>query len=77
LVYYYSYLLSKKLKPSTKPQDQPSGNREFIRRDPDGYKLMIFKRKRRMRLFEPDKIISAYNIKLLTPNSHNQESIRS
>ena len=37
-------LLSKGLKPSTKPQDQPWGNREFILRDPDGYNLVIFKR---------------------------------
>jgi catechol 2,3-dioxygenase-like lactoylglutathione lyase family enzyme len=38
-------LLAKGLKPSTKPQDQPWGNREFILRDPDGYNLVIFKRK--------------------------------
>jgi uncharacterized glyoxalase superfamily protein PhnB len=29
----------------TKPQDQPWGNRELILRDPDGYNLVIFKRK--------------------------------
>jgi len=38
-------LLSKGMKPSSKPQDHPRGNREFILRDPDGYKLVIFKRK--------------------------------
>jgi catechol 2,3-dioxygenase-like lactoylglutathione lyase family enzyme len=42
---FHKYLLSKGLKPSTKPQDQPWGNREFILRDPDGYNLVIFKRK--------------------------------
>ena len=42
---FYKDLLSKRLKPSTKPQDQPWGNREFILRDPDGYNLVIFKRK--------------------------------
>ena len=43
--HFHAFLLSKKLKPSTKPQDQPWGNREFIIRDPDGYNLVIFKRK--------------------------------
>jgi len=42
---FHKGLLSKGLKPSSKPQDQPWGNREFILRDPDGYKLVIFKRK--------------------------------
>jgi catechol 2,3-dioxygenase-like lactoylglutathione lyase family enzyme len=42
---FYKYLLSKKLKPSSEPKDWPWGNREFVIRDPDGYKLVIFKRK--------------------------------
>ena len=42
---FHKELLSKSLKPLTKPQDQPWGNREFILRDPDGYSLVIFKRK--------------------------------
>lgn len=42
---FHKDLLSKGLKPATKPQDQPWGNREFILRDPDGYNLVIFKRK--------------------------------
>jgi catechol 2,3-dioxygenase-like lactoylglutathione lyase family enzyme len=42
---FHQYLLSRKLKPLTKPQDEPWGNREFILRDPDGYNLVIFKRK--------------------------------
>ncbi len=41
---FHKELLSKGLKPSTKPQDQPWGNREFILHDPDGYNLVIFKR---------------------------------
>ena len=42
---FHQYLVSKKLKTGSKPQDQPWGNREFILRDPDGYNLVIFKRK--------------------------------
>jgi catechol 2,3-dioxygenase-like lactoylglutathione lyase family enzyme len=42
---FHQDLLAKGLKPSTKPLDQPWGNREFILRDPDGYNLVIFKRK--------------------------------
>ena len=42
---FHKFLLSKKLKPSTKPQDTPFGNREFMIQDPDGHRLVIFKRK--------------------------------
>lgn len=42
---FYKNLISKGLKPSSKPRDWPWGNREFVIRDPDGYKLVIFKRK--------------------------------
>ena len=42
---FYEYVISKKLKPATKPQDQPWRNREFLLRDPDGYNLVIFRRK--------------------------------
>lgn len=42
---FHAHLLSKGIKPLTRPQDQPWGNREFILRDPDGYRLVIFKRK--------------------------------
>lgn len=38
-------MLALGLKPSSEPTDQPWGNREFVIRDPDGYKLVIFKRK--------------------------------
>jgi catechol 2,3-dioxygenase-like lactoylglutathione lyase family enzyme len=42
---FHQYLVSNKIKTLTKPQDQPWGNREFMLRDPDGYHLVIFKRK--------------------------------
>jgi catechol 2,3-dioxygenase-like lactoylglutathione lyase family enzyme len=41
---FHRGLLSKGLKPAGKPEAQPWGNREFVIRDPDGYKLVIFKR---------------------------------
>ena len=41
---FHKSLRAKGLKPSGDPQNSPSGNREFILRDPDGYKLVIFKR---------------------------------
>jgi lactoylglutathione lyase len=42
---YYNKLLKKGLKPLSEPQDYPWGSREFVVRDPDGYKLVFFKRK--------------------------------
>ena len=42
---FYDHLVAQKIKPAAKPQDQPWGNREFLVRDPDGYSLVIFKRK--------------------------------
>lgn len=41
----YKDVVSKGLKPSSEPRDWPWGNREFVIRDPDGYKIVIFKRK--------------------------------
>lgn len=41
----YKELLSLGLKPSSEPQNMSWGNREFILRDPDGYKIVLFKRK--------------------------------
>jgi hypothetical protein len=41
---FHKALLSKGLKPSSEPRDY-AGNREFVLRDPDGYRLVIFKRK--------------------------------
>jgi catechol 2,3-dioxygenase-like lactoylglutathione lyase family enzyme len=42
---FHKELLAKGLKPAGEPRDWPSGNREFILRDPDGYNLVFFKRK--------------------------------
>src|SRR5690242_11977498 len=42
---FHQDLVSNGIRPRTQPQDQPWGNREFILRDPDGYNLVIFKRK--------------------------------
>lgn len=39
---YYKELLAKGLKPSSDPRNWPWGNREFVIRDPDGYKLVFF-----------------------------------
>ena len=41
---FYKGLLSKGLKPSSEPRDWPWGNREFVIRDPDGYKLVFFQK---------------------------------
>ena len=41
---FHKDLLSMGLKPASEPQ-VTRGNREFIIHDPDGYKLVIFKRK--------------------------------
>jgi catechol 2,3-dioxygenase-like lactoylglutathione lyase family enzyme len=40
---YYADLLNKGLEPSSEPHDWPWGNREFVIRDPDGYKLVFYK----------------------------------
>lgn len=41
---FYELVLSKKLKPSSVPRNWPWGNREFVVRDPDGYKLVFFQK---------------------------------
>jgi predicted lactoylglutathione lyase len=41
---YYKKLLIKGLKPLGEPQDYPWGRREFVIQDPDGYKLVFFKK---------------------------------
>lgn len=41
----YQELIDKGYKPSSEPKDWPWGNREFVIRDPDGYKLVLFKKK--------------------------------
>jgi predicted enzyme related to lactoylglutathione lyase len=42
---FHKAVLSKGLKPSGKPERQPSGNREFLLRDTDGYNLVFFQKK--------------------------------
>lgn len=42
---FYQLIIKKGLKPSSEPRDWPWGNREFIIRDPDGYKLVFFTKK--------------------------------
>jgi catechol 2,3-dioxygenase-like lactoylglutathione lyase family enzyme len=41
---FHKYLRSKGIKALSEPRDWPSGNREFMVRDPDGYNLVVFKR---------------------------------
>jgi len=43
---FYDAALAKGLKPSSAPRDWPWGTREFVIRDPDGYKLVLFKRQK-------------------------------
>jgi catechol 2,3-dioxygenase-like lactoylglutathione lyase family enzyme len=42
---FHKAVLSAGLKPDGEPEKRPSGNREFVLRDPDGYKLAIFQKK--------------------------------
>lgn len=44
---FYQDLLAKGLKPSSEPRDWPWGNREFVLRDPDGYKLVFFQKSKK------------------------------
>jgi catechol 2,3-dioxygenase-like lactoylglutathione lyase family enzyme len=41
---YYRLLLDKGITTSTEPRDWPWGNREFVVRDPDMYKLVFYER---------------------------------
>jgi catechol 2,3-dioxygenase-like lactoylglutathione lyase family enzyme len=42
---FHKAVLSAGMKPDGEPQAGPSGNREFVLRDPDGYKLAFFEKK--------------------------------
>jgi len=42
---FYEGVLAKGMKPPSEPRDWPWGNREFVMRDPDGYKLVFFQKK--------------------------------
>ncbi|HSX31531.1 MAG TPA: VOC family protein [Candidatus Saccharimonadales bacterium] len=41
----YDGVIAAGYEPSSKPRDWPSGSREFVVRDPDGYKLVFFQKK--------------------------------
>lgn len=41
---YYQQLLEAGFKPSTEPKDWPWGQREFVLRDPDTYKLVFYQK---------------------------------
>ena len=42
---FYKGMVAKGLKPASEPRNWPWGNREFVIRDPDGYKLVFFNKK--------------------------------
>jgi catechol 2,3-dioxygenase-like lactoylglutathione lyase family enzyme len=42
---FYKSALSMGMKPAGEPEVGPSGNREFVLSDPDGYKLAFFEKK--------------------------------
>jgi len=42
---FYAGVLSKGMKPESEPYKQKSGDRVFVLRDPDGYKLVFFEKK--------------------------------
>jgi catechol 2,3-dioxygenase-like lactoylglutathione lyase family enzyme len=42
---FHKAVLSRGMKPAGEPRVQPSGSREFVLRDPDGYKLVFFQKK--------------------------------
>jgi catechol 2,3-dioxygenase-like lactoylglutathione lyase family enzyme len=41
---FYAGIIAKGFEPSSEPRDWPWGRREFVLRDPDGYKLVFFKK---------------------------------
>lgn len=41
---FYQHLLEKGIVTSSEPRDWPWGNREFVVRDPDGYKLVFYQK---------------------------------
>jgi catechol 2,3-dioxygenase-like lactoylglutathione lyase family enzyme len=42
---FHKAVLSSGMKPAGEPEVRPSGNREFVLRDPDGYKLVFFQKR--------------------------------
>ena len=43
---FHQAVVSEGMEPATEPETQSSGNREFALRDPDGYKLVFFQKKK-------------------------------
>ena len=43
---FYEGVLAAGMKPSSEPRDWPWNSREFVMRDPDGYKLVFFTKKK-------------------------------
>jgi len=41
---FYQEVVAEGFKPMGQPQDKPTGKREFVLRDPDGYKLVFFQK---------------------------------
>lgn len=41
---FHNGLIAKGFEPSSEPRDWPWGRREFVLRDPDGYKLVFFQK---------------------------------
>jgi len=41
---FHKAVVAKGLRPAGDPERQPSGNREFVLRDPDGYNLVFFQK---------------------------------
>ena len=41
---FHKAVIAKGMKPSSEPRDWPWGRREFVLRDPDGYKLAFFQK---------------------------------
>lgn len=41
---FYTEAVANGMQPSSEPRDWPWGNREFVMRDPDGYKLVFFQK---------------------------------
>ncbi len=39
---FYKFVIEKGIKPSGEPKDWDWGNREFVIKDPDGYRLVFF-----------------------------------
>jgi catechol 2,3-dioxygenase-like lactoylglutathione lyase family enzyme len=42
---FYRGVVAKGMKPASEPQKRRNGGREFMLRDPDGYKLVFFEKK--------------------------------